>query len=226
MHIYGSVVSPFVQRVLMAARAKGHEVEVRPVPGGAIHSPEFQSISAMGRIPLLELDDGRHICESSAIAAYLDEMLSGPSLLPSTPEDRARVREIEAVATLEYATGMRPVMVARVFRAPLAEAVVEAAIAQSEKGAAVLDKLLDRAGRYALGDTLTLADCVLVPVLTLASAVARVAGTEALVTGHARLAAYYEGVASDPVAARTIGEMREGFAAMMARNAAPAPAAA
>lgn len=64
MLIYGSGASPFVQRVLMAARAKGHELALEPPPGGHMRSPEFRAISPMGRIPLLRLDDGRHLCES------------------------------------------------------------------------------------------------------------------------------------------------------------------
>ena len=220
MHVYGVPVSPFVQRVLMVARAKGHEIDLDTMPGVSLQSPEFQAISPMGRIPLLELDDGRRICESSAIAAYLDETLSGPSLLPDDAVARARVREIEAVASLEFATGLRPVMVGRVFGMPLADGVVDAAVVQAEKGCVSLGKLLDGAGKYAVGDTLTQADCLLVPVLNLAMLIDRAAGTARMIGDCPNLATYFARVADDPVAARTITEMREGFAAMMARNAA------
>lgn len=226
MHLYGSTVSPFVQRALMVARAKGHELEVRMPPGGAIQSPDFLAISPMGRIPLLELDDGRRICESSAIAAYLDETLPGASLLPTDPVERARVREIEAVAALEYATGMRPIMVHRVFGRPGADGVIEAARAMAEKGADVLDAMLAEAVTYAVGDALTLADCILAPGLNLAFVVDQVVGTSALVNQRPNLAAYFERMTADPVAGRSIAEMNDGFAAMLARNAAPAPAAA
>ncbi|MBA3896303.1 MAG: glutathione S-transferase family protein [Sphingomonadaceae bacterium] len=225
MHVYGGVVSPFVQRVLMTARAKGHELKLDGIPGASIQSPEFQAISPMGRIPLLELDDGRRICESSAIAAYLDETLDGPALLPGDPLERARVREIEAIATLEYATGMRPIMVHVVFGRPDSGAVADTARAQAEKGADVLDAMLAKSRAYAVGDTLTLADCILAPGLNLALVVDQVAGTGSLVNGRPNLAAYFARMCDDPVAGRSIAEMRDGFAAMLARNAAAAPAA-
>ena len=220
MQLYGSLASPFVQRVLMAARAKGTDLAVAPLPGGSMQAPEFLAISPMGRIPVLALDDGRHICESGAIAGYLDETLPGPSLLPADPVDRARVREIEAVAALEFAAGMRPLMVGLVFRAPVAAGMVDAARAQVEKGASVLDRLLDGAGAYAVGDTLSLADCILTPVLQLARIVAGPAGTAGLLDANPRLADYLARMTDDPVAGRTAAEMRDGFAAVMARLAA------
>jgi glutathione S-transferase len=220
MFIYGATVSPFVQRPLMAARAKGQEVEVRPIPGGAMSSPEFQAISPMGRIPLLELDDGTHVCESGAIAAYLDETLPGPSLLPADPVARARMREIEALATLEYATGLRPVMVHRVWGVPNGEDIVAASIAQAQKGADALERLIGD-GEFAVGDALTLADCVLVPVLTLTTIIGDKTGTTGVLRDRAKLSAYYDRIATNAVAAQTIREMTEGFAALLTRLAQP-----
>ena len=216
MRLYGAAASPFVQRVLMAARAKGHELALTPPLGGSIHSPEFQAISPTGRIPLLALDEGRRIAESSAIAAYLDEVLDGPSLMPVDLVARARVREIEALAALEYAAGLRPVMLGVVFGRPVADGVVEAARAQAAKGADALDRLLDGAGRYAVGDALTLADCILAPTLQLARVVDARAGTAALVDDRPRLASYMARVGADPIVGRSIAEMREGFAAILA----------
>jgi glutathione S-transferase len=219
MHIFGSTVSPFVQRVLMVARAKGHELEVRSPPGGSMQSDEFKAISPMGRIPLLELDDGQRICESSAIAAYLDETLDGPGLLPSDAVARARVREVEAVATLEYATGMRPVMVHEVFGRPDPGAVADTARAQAARGADVLNELLANSTSYAVGDALTLADCVLAPALNLTMVIDQLVNSASLVNDRPHLAAYFNRMRADPIAGRSIDEMTEGFAAMLSRNA-------
>ena len=220
MRIYGGKLSPFVQRALIAARAKGHEVDVVPPPGGGMQSPEFLAISPMGRVPLLELDDGTRICESSAIAAYLEENLSGPALLPSDATGRARVREIEAVAALEFASGLRPIMVHRVFGRPDPGGLVDAAQGQANKGADALDTLLGSSTGFAVGAAMTLADCILIPVLTLAMLVDRVAGTGPLVRDRRNLAAYYQRMTADPVAARSIDEMTTAFTSMAARAAA------
>lgn len=221
MHLYGSLASPFVQRVLMTARAKGHELELRMPPGeGGMRSPEFQAISPMGRIPLLELDDGTHICESEAIAAYLDETLSGPALLPADALRRARVRELIALALLEVGTGLRPLMIHLVFKMGDAPDVVNAARAQLGKGLDALDRLIDRAGPWAMGEPLTAADCALVPVLGLAHVVDAQAGTATAVAERGALAAYYRRACAQPLARRSADEMAQGFAAILARNAA------
>jgi glutathione S-transferase len=220
MFLYGVTVSPFVQRPLMAARAKGHEIEVRSIPGMALDSPEFKAISPMARIPVLELDDGTRICESGAIAAYFDEVLDGPSLRPADAVARARVRELESIATLEYATGLRPVMIHKVFGVPGGEAIVEASIVQAKRGADALDRLIGQ-GKFAVGDTLTLADCVLMPVLTLTTIIGDTTGVTGVLRDRPNLSAYYDRVAADPIAAQTVTQMTEGFAAMLARNAQP-----
>lgn len=223
MHLIGAAASPFAQRCAIVARAKGVEIEIVPPPGGQIHSPEFQAIAPMGRIPLLVLDDGTRICESSAIAAYLDEALDGPALMPAAPLERARVREIEAVANLEIAAGMRPVIVHRIFKVSANETLVAAGVHQADKGCTALARLM-QAGRYAVGDSLTRADAALVPVVALASVVSDQPEVAALLQRHPILNAYLDRVSRDPVLARTVAEMREGFAAVRQRLAQPQPA--
>ncbi|MBT2187937.1 glutathione S-transferase family protein [Sphingobium nicotianae] len=221
MHLIGSLASPFVQRCLIVAHAKGHEIDVAPPPGGSMQSAEFQAISPMGRIPILALDDGSHMCESGAIVAYLDEALSGPSLLPASPAQRGRAREIEAIAVVEFATGMRPFLVHRVFRMSENEPVVTAALAQAEKGCVALARLMGD-DPYAVGDRLSIADAVMVPFVTLASIISIVPEIADLLTRHSFLTAYLDRAQADPVLARATSEMRQSFAAIMARNAQPA----
>jgi glutathione S-transferase len=211
MHIYGSIASPFVQRCLMVSRAKGHEVEVLPPPGGGFASPEFQAISPMGRIPLLALDDGGHICET----------LDGPALLPADPVARARVREIEALAVLELGAAMRPVMICKIIGIPGSDALYEPAISQADKGCDALARLVGE-GRFATGDALSMADCALVPLLTFANVLRDLPEVEGVLERHPTLLAYHQRVSENPVAMRTIREMTEGVAAIRARMAAQA----
>jgi len=224
MHLIGSLASPFVQRCAIVARAKGFDIEIVPPHGGQIHSPEFQALAPMGRIPLLALDDGTHICESSAIAAYLEEALDGPGLTPASPRERARVREIEAIATLEIATGLRPVMVHRIFRVSENEPVVAAGIVQADRGCLAIERLMAADTRYALGDMLTPADAALVPIMQLAVTVADQPQVAAMLGRHPLLTAYLARAQRDPVLARSIAEIGAGFAAIRARLAKPQPA--
>ena len=225
MHLIGSLASPFVQRCLIVARAKGHDLALEHPPGGSMQSDEFQSISPMGRIPILALDDGGHMCESGPISMYLDEMLDGPSLLPEDRASRGRVREIEAIAAGEFAAGLRPTMVHRIFRASQNEPVVLAGIAQSDKGAVALARMMQDSGSlYAVGDTISLADAALVPFLTLAMGTSFQPEIGDLLARHSFLTAYLDRALADPVLARTSNEMKAAFAGILARLDHPVPA--
>ncbi|MBS0284014.1 MAG: glutathione S-transferase family protein [Proteobacteria bacterium] len=215
MHIYGSTASPFVQRALMAARAKGHEIGVQPPPGGAMQSPEFRAISPMGRVPVLELDSGQYLCESAAIVGYVDDALDGPALLPGDALDRARARELESLAVGEIGVGLRPIMLHVVFRRGDAPDVVAAARATIAHGLDALERLIPE-GPAA---TPTRADCALVPMLALARLIDPAAGTWAAVAAHERVANYFARALLHPVARRSIDEMETGFAAILARMA-------
>ncbi|RST32012.1 glutathione S-transferase family protein [Sphingomonas ginkgonis] len=227
MHVYGSLASPFVQRVMMTARLKGVELDVQPAPGGT-GSESFKAISPAGRIPLLVTDEGEHICESAAIAAYLDEILPGPSLMPATPLARARVQELAAIAYGEIAAGVRPMLVHLIFVPGGPEAVVAAGRAQAALGFAALDRLLAAHQRYAVGDRIGAADCALVPVLHLARLVGPAVGTADLLDQAGNVSRYLATIGDEPQAARVMREMDEHFAAVIERVraiAAASPAA-
>jgi glutathione S-transferase len=216
MHVYGFTVSPFVQRVLMAARAKGHEIDLRPPPGGAIQSDAFAAISPMGRIPLLEEDDGWRLCESTAIVDYLDDRLDGPKLLPEDLRERAHARQIASLALCELAAGLRPQMLAKVFRSAVPAELAEAGMAQAEKGMGAIEKVVDPGHRWAAGGAISIADTLLVPIFTLLKIIDPFAGTGRLVDQRPTLAAYYERAKQDPIATRTVTEMTDGFARLTA----------
>jgi glutathione S-transferase len=224
MHLIGSTASPFLQRCAIVARAKGHDIVVAPPPGGSMQSAEFLAISPMGRIPVLALDDGDHICESAAIAAYLDEVLDGPSLLPGTARERARIREIESLAINELAAAFRPFMVHRVFGMGEGEPVVAAAHAQARRGCEALLRLMGETP-LAAGDTISMADAALLPFVTLARIIASVPEIGALLADYPFLGAYSDiAVDASPVLARSVREMTEGFALILARRRAAATA--
>jgi len=185
-----------------------------------MQSAEFQAISPMGRIPVLALDDGGHICESAAITAYLDETLDGPALLPADPAARARLREIETIAIGELAAGLRPVMVHRVFHVSQNEARVAAGVEQADKGAAALARLM--ADTALPGETISLADAALTPFATLCTIIADQPEIADLLARHAFLPAYLERALRNPLLARSKSEMEQGFAAIRARIAAAA----
>jgi len=92
MRIYGMTDSGncYKPRLLMAMLGRPFEhVEINS-RDGSTRTPEYLAKNANGKVPLLELDDGRFIAESNAILLYLAE---GTAFLPEDAYDRAVVNQ-------------------------------------------------------------------------------------------------------------------------------------
>jgi len=91
--LYGFDGSTYVRTVKMLLEEKGcqdfRQVQVN-VLAGEPHSPEHLERHPFGKVPVLDWD-GTRILETSAITRFLNEKLPGKSLVPATPEDRARM---------------------------------------------------------------------------------------------------------------------------------------
>jgi len=74
-------------RLLLALLEMPCERVEMDIDAGATRTPRFLRMNPNGRIPLLELDDGRHLAESNAILCYLAE---GTPWLPSDRWARAQ----------------------------------------------------------------------------------------------------------------------------------------
>lgn len=88
MVVYGSSVSPFVRKVLVALFEKGIAFEHRAIAPHA-NDAEFRAASPMGKIPAID-DGGFRLADSSAILHYVDTLQPEPALVP--PEARAGAR--------------------------------------------------------------------------------------------------------------------------------------
>jgi glutathione S-transferase len=77
-------------KVRLAARQLGVKLTLQdyPLHGGLTRKPEFLARNPNGRVPLLELDDGRRLPESGAILWYLTE---GTDLQPTDKWARSQM---------------------------------------------------------------------------------------------------------------------------------------
>ncbi len=93
MTLWGFDGSTYVRTVKMVLAEKGF-TDFEQVPlnvlAGEPKQPDHLQRHPFGKVPVLE-HDGLRILETSAIARYLDDVLSGKSLTPGTPKDRARM---------------------------------------------------------------------------------------------------------------------------------------
>jgi glutathione S-transferase len=93
MKLYTSV-GPNPRMVRMFIAEKGLDLPLTQVDiiAGENRREPFLSINPAGEIPVLELDDGTNLAETSAICEYLEERYPDPPLIGTTAEQRARTR--------------------------------------------------------------------------------------------------------------------------------------
>jgi len=75
-------------RLLLSNLGRDYELVEHNILTGETRTAEFLKINPNGKIPVLELNDGRCLPESNAIIWYLAE---GTTYLPDDPWDRAQV---------------------------------------------------------------------------------------------------------------------------------------
>jgi glutathione S-transferase len=93
MKLYDSQMAPNPRRVRVFLAEKGVEVPIEQVDLGKQQhlTPEFLAKNPLGRVPVLELDDGSTLAESVAICRYFEATHPEPPLLGVGPQDCAVV---------------------------------------------------------------------------------------------------------------------------------------
>ena len=94
LKLYAFDRSPFGWKVRVALAEKKIEYQMI-VPENKNEDPAFAKLNPIRKTPVLVLDDGRTIYESTVINEYLEEVHPQPPMLPKDPYERARVRMIE-----------------------------------------------------------------------------------------------------------------------------------
>lgn len=213
MKLYGSLVSPYVARIVLAARAKGLALAPEAPPGGGIKSAEFLALNPMGKMPVFE-DGGTHLAESGVILEYLDEAYPQNPLMPKAPLDRARVRLLGRIVDLYVATQSGPFF-RNMNPANRNEAEVEAGKKALAKSLADLEHFTST-GPYAVGGALTLADCTMLPSLLMTSGIVAGFGVTDLFQSLPKLSAWWQRMQSDPLTGPFCTEYRAAMQAFFA----------
>nr|XP_028574643.1 maleylacetoacetate isomerase isoform X1 [Podarcis muralis] len=149
-------------RVRIALALKGIAYDSAPVnlvkDGGQQLTPEYQAVNPMQQVPALKID-GITLSQSIAIIEYLEETRPKPSLLPQDPKKRALVRMISE----HIASGIQPLQNLTVLE-QFGEKKQDWAKNCISRGFKALEQILrETAGRYCVGDEVTMADLCLVP---------------------------------------------------------------
>jgi glutathione S-transferase len=160
--------NPTRVRLYLAEKAEGGasiplELVSVDVRKGEQNRPEHLARNPFGRLPVLEYDDGGYLTESLAIMEYLEERFPIPVMLGDSPEDRARVRELERIAELgvlyPIARGVHATN--SPFGWPPVPEIVEFYRPRLDKALEVLNDRMADGRPFVAGDRPTIADCTL-----------------------------------------------------------------
>lgn len=200
MRLYSHPASRFAARCRIQIYARGLDVEIEDVAFPV--SAAYRRINPLGLIPALALDDGSVLIESTVICEYFEDLGGGTPLRPADPRQRATMRLIMRLLDLHVAPLMNQLY-------PVMFAGGRADSAMAERLRLPLDMigaLLPQSGGFAVGGTLSLADCALVPILRqMPKLMAEIGLPDA--TAEGPYPAYFAAVAQQPAVARVLAEM-------------------
>ena len=170
MIVHGVPGSPYVRAALLTLEEKGAEYELAAMRLGTLKEQPHLSRHPFGRIPAFEHDSWM-LYETQAIMRYVDDVIPGLRLQPEEPRAAARMNQLMGITDWYV---MRQVsmpitrnrVVAPRFNRPVDEEEVMQAIPDARICIAEIDRLLD-GHTWMAGDTLSLADLLLAPHLSM-----------------------------------------------------------
>ena len=164
--IHGLPPSSYVRTALLMCHEKGAPYRLEPVD---FRSDAYLQMHPFRKMPAMTHGEVK-LYEALAIGSYVDSFFDGPSLQPENPLGRAMMFQwISAINDYVYDMMVRKCVSER-FVKPMRglepdEAVIAEALPAIQSQLDVLDAGLS-CGDYLCGDTLSLADLFLGPVLT------------------------------------------------------------
>ena len=145
MKLFTYATSPYARKARMVLEYKGLEFEAAERCYSLDRIEDLRQASDRAEVPVLVLEGGRVIADSTTICAYIDEAYPDPSVVPDDPFERARMRAIEDLCDRSF-----DAVIFGYFLATLREAAPEAP-AMKEAARREFAQLLGRLERE-LGD--------------------------------------------------------------------------
>ena len=179
IRLHGFAVSNYYNKVKLALIEKGLEFE--EVNNRATKDEATLALSPLGKIPFIETPDGP-LCESQVIMEYLEDLQPQPALLPRSPWERAKLRELVAFLETHVELTARRLYGQAFFGGQASEEVIATTRKDLQRAIAAFSRLA-RFGPYLAGERFTAADCAGLVHLPLVSLAAKTIYGEDLMAG-------------------------------------------
>lgn len=177
----GMALSNYYNKVKLVLLEKGLPFTEERVAAGSTDAAT-RVASPLGKIPFIRTEHGT-LCESSAIAEYLERLAPTPALLPADPWAAAKVRELALFIELHLELVARELYPQAFFGGSVSPS-------QQDRVRKLLDqnivgfKALARFAPYVGGDVFTLADCAAYVSLPLVALASKAVYGQDLLAGH------------------------------------------
>jgi glutathione S-transferase len=201
VEILGPAPSTYTRAARMVCEEKSIPYELKQ---SRPHSPDVDAIHPFGKVPVMRHGDFE-LCESKAIATYLDLSFPGPKLIPTDPRHAALTEQwVSLINTKMDATLVRAYLLNYIFPKgsdgkPDRKVIDSVAPAVKEE-----IELLDRAvgkGGFLAGDSFTFADINLMPILAY---LRNFPESGAAIAAAKSLSAYYDRLSARPSFKNTV----------------------
>ncbi len=208
LHGYKYSVYAWIARFALREKGIGYRwVEVNPF---ADNVPEdYLAMHPFGRVPTLVSGDFV-VYETNAITRYVDEAFEGPKLQPVTPKGRARVNQIISIIdSYTYWPLVRQVFSHGVMGPRLGRPSDQSEYRRGLDAAPRILKALNclaNGGSFLVGDTLTLADIHLAPMVSYFTSAA---DGLALFKQNEQLCAWWSAMSAQPAFVETSPKLPE-----------------
>jgi len=195
VEIIGGERSTYTRVARMVCEEKAIRYDLRNV---LPRSPEAFAVHPFGKIPVMRHGDFE-LCESKAIATYLDLSFPGPKLIPTEPRHAALTEQwVSLVNTRIDTTMIRTYLFTYIF--PKTEdgtpdrKAIDAVTPAVQEEIGFIDRAVAKGG-FLAGDSFTYADINLMPILFL---VQKLPEGAAAVAAAKPLSEYYQRLAARP----------------------------
>ena len=195
-------------RIIILIKQLQDVIDIKsPAELGGLNSDAYLALNPLAKMPVLQMEDGSGLPESQVIEAYLlDKYVDrSPSLVPATPELRARASLIVRILDV-YINSIQGCM----YKPMDSKSERAAQIGQIAKQLDVLEGYM--VGPYATGDDVSYADTALVPTFVFMNFILpKFFGWPTLFEDRPKLGKWWALMNEDPEAKQVIREIEEGL---------------